>query len=332
MSTALVVNTYDVERQMPKVTLERRRSIDREAKALLHESLRLGLAAEETVDRILRRMPEVKPLEAWRFANGWTRGEVSARLDALYRSAGLAPPGIDQATICRWEHDERRPSDERIEFLCRLYRTRPDRLGFGVDHSMADTNHLQRVGIIDAYPYTSEASESDLIRRITEARKRINMFGLTRNFYGRDSILTLFGQKATQGIPIQIFVMDPTCESRRDRYRIEPAEAAMEDPDRYIREILRPLHKSMQKYPQLKVFLYNFPCSFAIEEIDDVCRVMLYGHGKRGTQGPIITFGGETSAHNYFVDQIRWMERLAHEAVIPEPWASKNISVRLLDL
>src|SRR4051812_36325692 len=118
-----------------KIPAERRREIERTARELLHDSLRRGLATEETVDRILRALPEVFPLEAWRFANGWTRSEVSARLDLLYQSADLAPPGIDQASICRWEHGERRPSDERIEYLCRLYRTRPDRLGYGADHS-----------------------------------------------------------------------------------------------------------------------------------------------------------------------------------------------------
>ncbi|WP_066360967.1 helix-turn-helix domain-containing protein [Herbidospora mongoliensis] len=315
---------------MTKISAERRRAIEREAREIMHDSLRRGLATEETVDRIVRAVPDLLSLEAWRFANGWTRGEVSARLDQLYQSAGLAPPGIDQASICRWEHGERRPSDERIEYLCRLYRTRPDKLGFGIDHSPADVGHIERVGIIDAYSYTSQASEGDLISRVQAARQRINMFGLTRNFYRRDGILPIFEEKSAH-VPVQIFVMDPYCDSRRDRYRIEPSEAAMEDPERYIREILRPLHQSMLVHSNLKVFTYNFPCSFAIEEIDDVCRVMLYGHGKRGTQGPVITFSGETSAYNYFVDQIRWLERLAAEDGTLEPWASKDIVVRLLD-
>ncbi|MCC5581558.1 helix-turn-helix transcriptional regulator [Microtetraspora sp. AC03309] len=314
-----------------KITGARRREIDRAAKAILLESLRRGLATEETVDRIRQALPEVLPLEAWRFAHGWTRSEVSARLDMLYTSDGLAPPGIDQATLCRWEHGERRPSDERIEYLCRLYRTRPDRLGFGVDHSPADVDHLQRTGIIDAFPYTCSESEADLIQRLEAARERINMFGLTRNFYGRDEVLSVFEKKA-ETTPVQIFVMDPYCESRRDRYRVEPAEAAMEDPDRYVREVLRPLYEVALTRPNLKIFLYNFPCSYAIEEVDDACRVMLYGHGKRGTQGPIITFSGNTSAHTHFTDQIRWLERLSRTETPPEPWASKGISVRPLVL
>ncbi|MFI0422909.1 helix-turn-helix domain-containing protein [Spongiactinospora sp. 9N601] len=279
------------------------------------------------MNRILAAVPDVMPLEAWRFASGWTRPEVSARLDMLYQSDGLAPPGIDQATLCRWEHGERRPGDERIEYLCRLYRTRPDRLGFGIDHSPVDVDHLQRMGILDAFPYTSQESEADLVRRIEAAGQRVNLFGLTRNFYGHERILPLLEAKAAT-VPVQIFVMDPYCDSRRDRYRIEPAEAAMEDPARYVREILRPLHETAARAPELRVYLYNFPCSFAIEEIDDVCRVMLYGHGKRGTQGPILTFGEGTAAHAYFADQIRWLERLAEGPHAPEPWASKGLVVR----
>lgn len=315
---------------MNKISAVRRRQIEREANEVRLDGIRRGLAVEETVSRMINAIPEIFPLEAWRFANGWARAEVSARLDMLYQSDGLAPPGIDQATLCRWEHDERRPGDERIDYLCRLYRTRPDRLGFGADHGRGDTDHLRRTGLIDAYPYTSEESEADLIQRISEARQRVNMFGLTRNFYGRDSVLPIFEEKATK-IPIQIFVMDPYCESRKDRYRLEPAEASMENPDRYIREILKPLNEVMRRRPKLRVYLYNFPCSFAIEEVDDAVRVMLYGHGKRGTQGPIVTFSGETTAHQYFVDQIRWLERLAG-GDSPEPWASKNVRVWPLDL
>lgn len=310
-----------------RIPAARRREIEREATAIRLDGIRRGLATEEIVDRMLRALPDLFPLEAWRMAHGWSRAEVSARLDMLYERDGLAPPGIDAAALCRWEHAERRPSDERIDYLCRLYRTRPDRIGYGTDHTPGEVGHLQRSGIIDAYPHTTEESEQDLINRIRNARERVNMFGLTRNFYGSEQMLPVFEEKAAAGLPIQLFIMDPYCESRRDRYRIEPAEAAMEDPDRYVREVLRPLGAVAARYDRFRIFLFNFPCSFAIEEIDDVCRVMLYGHGKRGTEGPIITFTEGSSSHAYMVDQIRWLERLSH-GDSPEPWASKGIRVR----
>lgn len=66
-------------------------------------------------------------------------------------------------------------------------------------------------------------------------------------------------------------------------------------------------------------------------KIDDVCRGVLCGHGKRGTQGPIMTFSGGGPAHTYFVDRIRWLERRANSEVTPEQWAGKGVRVRPLE-
>jgi hypothetical protein len=297
--------------------------------------LRDGLPVGVIVDDILNEAPELFALEAWRFANGWTRPEVSARLDALYESDGLAPPRITSAELCRWEHRQRRPSDERIEYLCRLYGTRPDRLGFGTDFSIADVDHLQRAGVSDMWPCTNEESFVDLAERIKAARSHITLFGLTRNFYARDQILPLFESKAVT-IPVTFYAMDPACASRRDRYRIEPAEAAMEDPRRYVREILRPLHAASERIAPaaaegagLRIYVYNFPCSFAMEQIDRHCRVMLYGHGKRGTDGPIFVFDEGTPYYEFFEDQVRWLRQLATEP--REPWTTKGLVVRPLE-
>ncbi|GAA2628328.1 hypothetical protein GCM10010411_77010 [Actinomadura fulvescens] len=316
---------------MAKVTTRKRGEIERRANEIRFDGIRRGLAVEETADRIMRELPEVFPLEAWRLANGWTRAEVAARIDMLYEADGLIPPAIDAATLCRWELGERRPGQERIDYLCRLYRTRPDRLGYGSDHTGAEVTHMQRAGIIDAYPYTSTESEADLRDRISAARHRINLFGLTRNYYVHREVLPLLEARAAAGVPVTVYVMDPWCPSRKDRYRIEPAEATMEDPERYSREILVPLSLASERHKAFRIFTFNFPCSFAIEEIDDAARVMLYGHGMRGTQGPIVTFGSQGPAYTYLTDQLRWLERLAEDPAF-EPWASKGIRVKPLSL
>jgi hypothetical protein len=162
----------------------------------------------------------------------------------------------------------------------------------------------------------------------------ITVFGLTRNFYAKDEILPLFESQAVN-IPVTFYVMDPRCGSRRDRYRIEPIEAAMENPDRYTREILRPLYLASQRVQPaaapkagMRIFTYNFPCSFAIERVDRSCRVMLYGHGKRGTEGPILVFEEGTQYWDYFIDQLAWLYRLATDP--REPWTSKGLAVRPL--
>lgn len=296
--------------------------------------MREGLTPDRIVDVIRENVPEVFALEAWRFAHGWSRTEVSARLDALYEADGLAGPHVTSAELCRWEHEQRRPSDERIEYLCRLYGTRPDRLGFGIDYSGTDINHLSQAGLSNLWPRTNPEVLEDLVARVKGAQDDISVFGLTRNFYAKDELLPLFESKAID-VPVTLYVMDPRCASRRDRYRLEPTEAAMEDPARYTREILRPLFAASQRvFPAavppagLRIFTYNFPCSFAIEKIDNACRVMLYGHGKRGTEGPIFVFNYGTPYWDYFVSQIKWLERLSNDP--REPWTSKGIVVRPL--
>lgn len=312
----------------------RRQQLARAATDVRLRCLRDRLPPHAIADVIQQEVSEMFPLEACRLARGWSRTEVSARLDALYQADGLAPPHISGAELCRWEHGQRRPSDERIEYLCRLYETRPDRLGFGVDYSATDVSHLAQAGISDLWPRTSTEALDDLTRRVRNARTEISVFGLTRNFYAKDEILPLFESKAVE-IPVTFYVMDPACDSRRDRYRLESIEAAMEDPARYTREILRPLYLAAQRVGKaaapgagMRIFTYNFPCSFAMEKVDQSCRIMLYGHGKRGTEGPILVFTEGTPYWDYFASQMQWLDRLATHP--REPWTSKGLLVRPL--
>ncbi|HWR47229.1 MAG TPA: hypothetical protein VN327_06390 [Pseudonocardiaceae bacterium] len=192
---------------------------------------------------------------------------------------------------------------------------------------------LGEAGVSRLWPRTGPDVLHDLMLRVSGAREEVSMFGLTRNIYTSDEMLPLFESKAHE-IAVTFYVMDPHCDSRKDRYRIEPTEAEMEDPDRFKREILRPLFAASQRVPAsapsagLRIFTYNFPCSFAIEKIDRSCRVMLYGHGKRGTEGPIFVFNDNTPYWNYFAGQIQWLERLAESP--REPWTSKGLVVRPL--
>jgi hypothetical protein len=194
-------------------------------------------------------------------------------------------------------------------------------------------DQLKEAKISNLWPRTNPDVLDDLVARVNNAREEITVFGLTRNFYAKDDMLPLFEAKAVE-IPVTFYVMDPHCDSRRDRYRIEPVEAAMEDPVRYVREILRPLFDASQRIEPatpnagMRIFTFNFPCSFAMEKIDRSCRVMLYGHGKRGTEGPMLVFEEGTPYWTYFTDQLQWLGRLATNP--REPWVSKGLIVRPL--
>jgi hypothetical protein len=109
-----------------------------------------------------------------------------------------------------------------------------------VDYSNVDVGHLAKAGISNIWPQTTPDSLKDLVARVRSAQEEISIYGLTRNFYAKDETLPLFESKAVE-IPVTFYVMNPGCPSRRDRYRLEPVEAAMENPARYTREILRPL-------------------------------------------------------------------------------------------
>ena len=116
----------------------------------------------------------------------------------------------------------------------------------GADYSNAEVGHLARAGITDLWPRSSPETYADLVERVRNAQEEITVFGLARNFYAKDEILPLFESKAV-AIPVTFFVMDPYCDSRRERYRLEPVEAAMEDPSRYMREVLRPLYAAAER-------------------------------------------------------------------------------------
>lgn len=84
---------------------------------------------------------------------------------------------------------------------------------------------------------TTPESERDLVARLRAAKTRVNVFGLTRNFFVRDEIRPILVAKAHE-IPVVLYLMDPMCDSRRDRYRLEPLEAALQDPERMKAEVL----------------------------------------------------------------------------------------------
>ncbi len=192
---------------------------------------------------------------------------------------------------------------------------------------------LLEAGISSLWPRTNPDVLGDLVTRVDNACEEVTFFGLTLNFYATDYMLPLFEAKASK-IPITFYVMDPHCGSRRDRYRLEPVEAEMEDPARYTREVLRPLFDASRRIEPvtssagLRILTFNFPCSFAIERIDQSCRVMLYGHSKRGTEGPMFVFNQGTPYWTYFADQLDWLKRLATNP--QEPWISKGLTVRAL--
>ena len=184
-------------------------------------------------------------------------------------------------------------------------------------------------------PTRELSPEQDLRNRVKSAKDRIIVFGLTRNYYTTYKMRNLLEEKS-RDVPIRLYLMDPSSKSRKDRYRIEPLEAAKEDSSQFEREIAGPFRELLSrtdrspagsKLPGLSIYYYNFPCSYAIELIDDVCRIKLYGHGKRGTDSPILIFDKDSTHYDYFSSQIEWIEEIASGRITPE-WYDKKIKIK----
>lgn len=120
---------------MAKLSRARRAHLQRAARQIRRRGQRAGWPVEQIVAVILQELPEILPLEAWRLGYGWSREDALQAIGELYRSRGLHAPPITAPMLCRWEHGAHPPSAEYLDALCRLYRTRPDRLGIGADYT-----------------------------------------------------------------------------------------------------------------------------------------------------------------------------------------------------
>ena len=83
--------------------------------------------------QVIRAHCGVSLLRAHRHAHGWTLDQAAEQLRPLCPDGGR----VNAARVSHWERGET-PGWRYLDGLCRLYRTRPDRLGFGADYSESD--------------------------------------------------------------------------------------------------------------------------------------------------------------------------------------------------
>lgn len=77
-------------------------------------------------------------LRAHRIAHGYTLVEAVDVLKEILRERGTPAEGLAHQRMSQWECGQDTPSRHYLDALCFLYRTRPDRLGFGHDYSEPD--------------------------------------------------------------------------------------------------------------------------------------------------------------------------------------------------
>ncbi|MFD9078173.1 Twin-arginine translocation pathway signal [Streptomyces erythrochromogenes] len=128
------------------IARSRRAAIKKEAAGIRMRCQRERLDTEQTATEIRRALPEVRQLEAWRLALGWSRAETITQVKALYVADGLLPRSLSDPMLCRWEHDPReRPDREYTVMLCRAYGATPAQLGLGFLEQVFPEHELSTV-------------------------------------------------------------------------------------------------------------------------------------------------------------------------------------------
>jgi tetratricopeptide (TPR) repeat protein len=114
---------------------------DAAAAALRKELAAVGWPVNQIAEAIAVRFPGISRLKAHRLARGWTRPRAVELLADLVRADGLCVPAtLSASRLYDWERGSRRPASESLDLLCRLYETRADRLGFGMDYTPSDAD------------------------------------------------------------------------------------------------------------------------------------------------------------------------------------------------
>jgi hypothetical protein len=129
---------------MPRISRARRAELRHRAAKIRQQGQRAGWDVAIIAEEIARQLPEVKPLEVWRFAYGWSRPQVVAAVLEVFRNVGLAEPGLTSARLCRWEHDAVQPELDYAHALARVYQVPPRQLGVTLSGMVADGGYGDR--------------------------------------------------------------------------------------------------------------------------------------------------------------------------------------------
>lgn len=96
-----------------------------------------GHGFEETAQRIHEHCG-VSLLRAHRLARDWTLVQVAEKLREIFRERDDPSSGnFSHQRVSQWENGNDIPTQRHMDALCRLYQTRPDRLGYGHDYTPA---------------------------------------------------------------------------------------------------------------------------------------------------------------------------------------------------
>jgi transcriptional regulator with XRE-family HTH domain len=106
-------------------------------------------------------------LACHRYAEGWSQLQAAERMNAVAEQLTGRVGILGHSRLSHWESGTI-PMPENIRVLCHLYRTRPDRLGFGVDCTVPEDGE-EMVVIRDVVDPAMVRNELLRIERLTRA-------------------------------------------------------------------------------------------------------------------------------------------------------------------
>jgi tetratricopeptide (TPR) repeat protein len=112
-----------------RISRQRRAEVARAAQMIRQRGQRADWPVGRIAATICQELPEVLPLEAWRWAYGWSRAQTVEQVIQHYREHHLGIPGLNTSMLCRYEHGDITPGPDYAEALCRVYRAAPSMLG-----------------------------------------------------------------------------------------------------------------------------------------------------------------------------------------------------------
>ncbi|WP_283133938.1 XRE family transcriptional regulator [Rhizohabitans arisaemae] len=107
----------------------RRAELTRRGQEIRRQGQRQRWSVQRIAEAIVQELPQVLPLEAWRWALGWSRAQTITEIADYYTRTRIGTSLLNASMLCKWEHGDITPGYDYTAALCAVYQADPVRLG-----------------------------------------------------------------------------------------------------------------------------------------------------------------------------------------------------------
>ncbi|WP_326635349.1 XRE family transcriptional regulator [Streptosporangium sp. NBC_01755] len=125
---------------MATISRMRRAELSRRAQEIRRQGQRQQWPLQQIASAIVRELPQVLPLEAWRWALGWSRAQTISEIAEFYERTRIGESLLNASMLCKYEHGEITPGHDYTAALCAVYQADPAQLG--LHHSTTLVPHM----------------------------------------------------------------------------------------------------------------------------------------------------------------------------------------------